>query len=92
MTTADKGSAMNFDIMLVGGGLANGLIALRLAQLRPDTSVAIVDARGAVGGNQIRSSFDDNLTAGQRAWTEPLITHRSRGQSVRRPLQPRVRC
>lgn len=76
---------MNFDIILVGGGLANGLIALRLAQLRPDISVAIVEAGGTVGGNHIWSSFDDDLTATQREWTEPLIAHRWAEYSVRFP-------
>ncbi len=81
---------MNFDIILVGGGLANGLIALRLAQLRPDISVAIVEAGDAVGGNHIWSSFDDDLTPEQRAWTEPLIAHRWQEYSVRFPKGART--
>ena len=40
---------MDFDIVLVGGGLANGLLALRLSQLRPDISVAIVEGGSRIG-------------------------------------------
>lgn len=81
---------MDFDIVLVGGGLANGLIALRLSQLRPDVSVAIVEAGSAVGGNHIWSSFDDDLTAEQRAWSDPLIAHRWQEYSVRFPKGSRT--
>ncbi|MFD1950294.1 lycopene beta-cyclase CrtY [Sphingomonas arantia] len=76
---------MDFDIVLVGGGLANGLIALRLSQRRPDISVAIVESGSRVGGNHIWSSFDDDLSPEQREWTEPLIAHHWREYSVRFP-------
>jgi lycopene beta-cyclase len=76
---------MDFDIVLVGGGLANGLIALRLSQLRPEISVAIVEGGSRVGGNHIWSSFDDDLSSEQRDWTEPLIAHRWQEYSVRFP-------
>ena len=81
---------MDFDIVLVGGGLANGLIALRLAQLRPDISVAIVEGGNRIGGNHIWSSFDDDLSPEQRAWTEPLIAHRWQEYSVRFPKRGRT--
>ena len=32
------------DLLLIGGGLANGLLALRLSQVRPDLDVRIVEA------------------------------------------------
>ncbi len=43
---------MDFDLVLAGGGLANGLVALRLAVLRPEVRVAIVEAGTAVGGRR----------------------------------------
>ena len=42
---------MDFDLILAGGGLANGLIALRLAATRPEVRVAIVEGGGQIGGN-----------------------------------------
>jgi lycopene beta-cyclase len=81
---------MDFDIVLVGGGLANGLVALRLSQLRPDVSIAVVEAGNRVGGNHIWSSFEQDLSPAQRAWTEPLIAHRWQEYSVRFPKGTRT--
>lgn len=81
---------MDFDIVLVGGGLANGLLALRLSQLRPDISVAIVEGGSRIGGNHIWSSLDHDLSPEQRAWTEPLIAHRWQEYSVRFPKRART--
>ncbi|MGI4878583.1 MAG: lycopene cyclase family protein, partial [Janthinobacterium lividum] len=47
---------MDFDLILAGGGLANGLIALRLAAQRPGLRVAIVEASAGIGGNHTWSS------------------------------------
>jgi lycopene beta-cyclase len=81
---------MDFDIVLVGGGLANGLVALRLSQLRPEASIAVVEAGNRIGGNHIWSSFEDDLSPAQRAWTEPLIAHRWQEYSVRFPNGTRI--
>lgn len=80
---------MVFDIVLVGGGLSNGLIALRLAQLRPEISVAIVEAGDTIGGDHIWSSFDDDMEPEQRRWTDPLIAHRWDEYTVRFPKRVR---
>ena len=76
---------MDFDIILAGGGLANGLTALRLAQLRPELRVAIVEAGPELGGNHTWSSFANDLTAEQQAWTAPLFVHRWDSYEVRFP-------
>lgn len=77
-----------FDILLAGGGLASGLVALRLAQVRPDLRVGIVEGEERLGGNHTWSSFGDDLTAAQRDWTAALYEHRWPGYSV---TFPRVR-
>lgn len=81
---------MEFDLVLVGGGLANGLIALRLAQTRPELKVAIVEAGPALGGNHTWSSFEADLSPEQREWTAPLVVHRWRRYSVRFPNRART--
>jgi lycopene beta-cyclase len=79
------------DILLAGGGLANGLIALRLAQLRPEVRVTLVESGAAIGGNHTWSSFTNDLTADQRVWTAPLFEHRWDNYEVRFPrLQRRL--
>ena len=81
---------MDFDLILVGGGLANGLIALRLAQQRPELRVAIVEAGATLGGNHTWSSFEADLTPDQRRWTAPLVVHRWDRYTVRFPRRTRT--
>lgn len=88
--TPPKPRPVDFDIILAGGGLANGLIALRLAQRHPDLRVAIVEAGPRIGGNHTWSSFAGDLTAEQRAWTAPLFAHRWDHYEVRFPGQQRT--
>lgn len=73
------------DLLLVGGGLANGLLALRLSQLRPDLDVRIVEAAQTLGGVHTWSFFDSDVTPDQRDWIAPLVVHRWPGYAVRFP-------
>lgn len=84
------GVSAEFDLVLAGGGLANGLIALRLAQLRPDVRVAIVEAGPAIGGDHTWSSFGLDINDEQRRWTQPLFAHRWDRYSVRFPRHART--
>jgi lycopene beta-cyclase len=81
---------VDYDLILAGGGLANGLIALRLAKTRPQLSVAIVEAADRLGGNHIWSSFDTDLRRTQRAWTARLYAKHWRRYSVAFPAYRRV--
>jgi lycopene beta-cyclase len=73
------------DLVLVGGGLANSLIALRLRALRPDLRLLVVERGPTLGAKHTWSFFDSDLTPEQRTWIEPLIVHRWPGYSVRFP-------
>lgn len=57
-----------FDLLLVGGGLANGLIAWRLAMTRPDVSFALIEAGPTLGGNHTWSFHGTDVTAEQLEW------------------------
>ena len=82
---------MDFDIILAGGGLANGLIAMRLAAVRPEVRVAIVESGPAIGGNHTWSSFAADLSPEQQLWTASLFEHRWQHYDVRFPrLQRRL--
>ena len=83
-------SGVDYDIILAGGGLANGLIALRLAQTRPDVRVCIIEAGAVLGGNHTWSSFTNDLTAAQRDWTAPLFAYRWDNYEVRFPARRRL--
>lgn len=73
------------DLLLVGGGLANGLLALRLSRSRPELDVRIVEAADRLGGAHTWSFFERDLTPEQQAWIAPLIVHRWPGYAVHFP-------
>ena len=73
------------DLLIVGGGLAGGLIALALADARPDLAVTVVEAGERFGGNHIWSFFDSDVDAAGRALVAPLVAHRWAGYDVAFP-------
>ena len=73
------------DLVLVGGGLANSLIALRLRALRPELRVLVLERETALGGRHTWSFFDTDVTAEQRGWLRPLVAHGWSGYGVRFP-------
>lgn len=78
-----------YDILLLGGGLANSLIALRLRALRPELRVLIVEQGPTLGAKHTWSFFDTDVTPFQRAWLEPFVAHRWAGYCVRFPGRSR---
>lgn len=68
--------ADDFDLILVGGGLAACLIAWRLALDRPAARVAVVERDGRLGGRHTWSFFDSDLDEADRAWLAPAVAHR----------------
>lgn len=54
--------AESFDCVIVGGGLAGGLIALALTRARPTMRIALVEAGRTFGGNHRWSWFDSDLS------------------------------
>ena len=80
----------DFNLILAGGGLVAGLIAMRLADVRPGVSVAIVEAGERIGGDHIWSRFDSDLRDPQAMWTDELIERRwTEGYKVRFPAYER---
>ncbi len=77
------------DVVLVGAGLANGLIALHLAARQPHLRLAVLEADGAPGGNHTWSFHESDLTPGERAALSPCIAHRWPGYTVRFPERTR---
>ncbi|HMI18023.1 MAG TPA: lycopene beta-cyclase CrtY [Sphingomonas sp.] len=73
------------DLLIAGGGLAGGLIALALRARRPDVTLTIVEAGEALGGNHIWSFFDSDIAETERGLIAPLICHHWDGNEVRFP-------
>ncbi|MEN7538557.1 lycopene beta-cyclase CrtY [Aurantiacibacter flavus] len=61
-----------FDIAIVGGGLAGGLIALAVTQARPDLTLRLIEAGAQPGGNHRWSWFASDLPAGGDALLAPF--------------------
>ena len=77
------------DLILVGGGLANGLIAWRLRMQRPGLRVLLLESGDRLGGNHTWSFHDGDLSAAQHAWIAPLVSHRWPHHSVAFPGRQR---
>ncbi|MCB2060859.1 MAG: lycopene beta-cyclase CrtY [Novosphingobium sp.] len=73
------------DIAIIGGGLAGGLIALALAQLRPELRLLVVEQGGHFGGNHVWSFFASDIAAEDDWLVEPLVTARWDGYDVHFP-------
>lgn len=73
--------AHEWDIILAGGGLANGLIALRLRQQRPELRVLLLEADSQPGGNHTWSFHQGDITPGQHQWIAPWWRIAGRGMT-----------
>ena len=73
------------DVVLVGGGLANGLIALRLRAMRPNLKVILLERERRLAGEQTWRWFQTDISPGIAAWLRPLIVHRWSGWDIRLP-------
>jgi lycopene beta-cyclase len=71
-----------FDYVLVGGGLQNGLIAAALRERQPASRIALVERESALGGNHTWCFHEEDLAAGSRDWVEPFVVHRWPGYRV----------
>lgn len=79
-----------FDLILLGGGLANGLIAMCLKQKHPDLNIIILEKEGKLGGNHIWSFYPTDLSRAQLSWVDPLIEYSWSSYEVRFPKVKRI--
>jgi lycopene beta-cyclase len=77
-------------LVLVGGGLANALIAWRILRDDPAFPVLVLERRASLGEDHTWSFHDGDLEPDQRAWLAPLIAHSWPRQELRFPDRRRV--
>ncbi|HKT84828.1 MAG TPA: lycopene beta-cyclase CrtY [Novosphingobium sp.] len=77
------------NLAILGGGLAGSLIALAMAERRPDLTLALVESEDRIGGNHVWSFFDSDIAPAHRALIEPLNVTRWQGYSVHFPGRSR---
>ena len=76
---------MDADLLLVGGGLANSLIAYRLSQLKPDFRVLLLERGPHLGGEHTWSFNTADLDKRQHDWIAPFVECSWPGYEVRFP-------
>jgi lycopene beta-cyclase len=79
------GSESEFDYLLVGGGLANALIALGLFAHRPAARVAMVEQQATLGGNHVWCFHAGDLDGEALEFVAPLVSERWDRYEVRFP-------
>jgi lycopene beta-cyclase len=75
-------STQPYDLILAGGGLANGLIAWRLRTQRPELRILLLEQGDHLGGNHTWSFHASDLSNAERAWIAPLVSWRWPGYEV----------
>lgn len=78
------------DVAIAGGGLAGSLIALALAERRPELDVRIVEGGDTLGGNHVWSLFGSDIADEHRWLVAPLISHGWTGYDVAFPGHTRT--
>ncbi|MFT3977258.1 MAG: lycopene beta-cyclase CrtY [Sphingomonas bacterium] len=78
------------DVAIVGGGLAGSLIALALAEKRPELSLLLIEAGEAIGGDQLWSFLDAEVAKDDRWLLTPLVSHAWPAYDVSFPGHARV--
>ncbi len=81
---------MTSGLVLVGGGLANCLIAHRILVEEPGFPLLVLERQDSLGADHTWSFHDSDLTADQRAWMAPLVAHSWNRHELRFPRRRRV--
>jgi lycopene beta-cyclase len=79
-----------YDYVLVGGGLANSLLALAIAERLPGARVAVVERDAHLGGNHRWAFHAEDVPPSAFAFVEPLLDVRWPAYTVRFPAYERV--
>jgi len=74
-----------FDLVLVGGGLQNCLIALATLEQEPSARIALVELGESLGGNHTWSFHGGDVPEAGRELIEPLVVKRWPGYDVAFP-------
>lgn len=79
-----------YDIIFVGGGLANTLCACRIAERRPDLRLCVIEKGERLGAEHTWSFHSSDITPDQMAWLTPFIRYSWPRQEVRFPGHQRI--
>jgi lycopene beta-cyclase len=83
--TSESSFRSPFDLILVGGGLQNCLIALAVLERRPRSRIAMIEKAERICGNHTWSFHSSDVTAAAAALVDPLVATRWPGYDVAFP-------
>jgi lycopene beta-cyclase len=89
MVQPETNEVASADALIVGGGLASSLIALRLKRTRPDLKIIVLEREQRIGGEHTWSHFATDVSPAISEWMGPLIVHDWPGYDVRFPTHRR---
>jgi lycopene beta-cyclase len=90
MSASPTSPEVEADVLLVGGGLASSLIALRLKRSRPALKIIMLERDATIGGQHTWSHFATDVSPQISAWLAPLIARDWAGYDVRFPAHRRT--
>lgn len=82
-------SVRHCDIVILGGGLAGGLVALALKRARPDLSLLLVEQGETLGGHHVWSFFGTDIGKAGRELLDGMIVAAWPEYTVRFPRHER---
>ena len=74
-----------FDVLILGGGLAGSLAALKLRSSKPDLKIALIEANDRVGGHHTWTFHESDLPNDAMEWIRPLLLKTWERSTVRFP-------
>lgn len=72
-------------LILVGAGLSNGLLADRLLALKPDLELVVLEGGAAPGGNHTWCFHDSDVSPAAMAWLAPYVSAKWESHDVAFP-------
>jgi lycopene beta-cyclase len=85
MSSVARSSMTEFDLVLVGGGLQNGLIALHALHTHPSARIALIEPQPRLGGNHTWCVHAGDVPPAAASWFEALVVRRWESYDVRFP-------
>ena len=79
-----------YDVVLVGGGLQNALMALALTHRQPGIRLALVEREQALGGNHTWCFHEADVPPEAWPWVRPLVVQQWSGYQVCFPAYTRT--
>ncbi|MFM8269504.1 MAG: lycopene beta-cyclase CrtY [Pseudomonadota bacterium] len=64
----------DYDILLVGGGLVNGLLAWQLKRIKPWLKFLVLERGSSLGGKHTWSFHENDLSPSALQWIMPLVS------------------